>query len=90
MTRKKPKPLSQQLRDAIDASEMSRYRICKKIALPESTMSHFMHAQCGLQLSTIDRLGELLGLRIVAETQIQAKQPKRKPASRGANLSKGR
>jgi ribosome-binding protein aMBF1 (putative translation factor) len=61
------KPISQQLREAIDASGMSRYRICKEIALGESTMSHFMAGQCGLQLSTIDRLGKLLGLKVVAE-----------------------
>ena len=69
MTRKTPKPISQQLREAIDASGMSRYRICKEINLPESTMSHFMAGYCGLQLSTIDRLGELLGLMIVATTK---------------------
>ena len=63
------KTISQQLREAIDASGMSRYRICKEIDLPESTMSHFMAGHCGLQLSTIDRLGELLGLKIVAETK---------------------
>jgi predicted XRE-type DNA-binding protein len=71
MTRKAAKPISQQLRQAIDASGMSRYRICKEIGLPESTMSHFMAGKCGLQLSTIDRLGELLGLRIAAETKAQ-------------------
>ena len=63
------KLISQQLRDAIDASGMSRYRICKEIGLGESTMSHFMHGQCGLQLSTIDRLGKLLGLKIVTKRQ---------------------
>jgi hypothetical protein len=42
MDPKAPKCISQQLREAIDASEMSRYRICKEIGLPESTMSHFM------------------------------------------------
>jgi predicted XRE-type DNA-binding protein len=63
------KPISQQLRDAIDVSGMSRYRICKEIGLPESTMSHFMAGDCGLQLSTIDRLGELLGLGIVSDTE---------------------
>jgi len=70
MTRKKkPKIISQQLREAIDASGMSRYRICKEIELSESTMSHFMAGQCGLSMTTIDRLGELLGLRIVAESK---------------------
>jgi hypothetical protein len=67
MARKKSKPVSQQLREAIDADARSRYRICKEIGLGESTMSHFMHGECGLQLSTIDRLAELLGLRIVVD-----------------------
>ena len=49
---------------------MSRYRICKEISLPESTMSHFMAGKCGLSLTTVDRLGELLGLRIVAEPKL--------------------
>jgi hypothetical protein len=57
-------PLSQRLREAINTAPISRYRICKEIGLPESTMSHFMAGDCGLQLSTIDRLGELLGLRL--------------------------
>jgi predicted XRE-type DNA-binding protein len=69
VTGKTLKPISQQLREAIDASGMSRYRICKEIGLPQSTMSRFMAGECGLQLSTIDRLGELLRLRIVAETK---------------------
>jgi len=67
MGRKTIKPISQQLREAIDASGMSRYRICKEIGLGESTMSHFMAGECGLALTTVDRLGELLGLKIVAE-----------------------
>ncbi len=67
MGRKTIKSISQQLRDAVDASAISRYRICKKIDLDEGTMSRFMNGKCGLQLSTIDRLGELLGLSIVVD-----------------------
>ena len=63
---KAPKPISQQLREAVDGSGMSRYRICKEIGLPESTMSQFMSGECGLALATIDRLGALLGLSVVA------------------------
>jgi hypothetical protein len=67
MGRKASKTISQQLREAIDASRLSRYRICKEIDLSESTMSHFMAGDCGLALATVDRLGELLKLRIVAD-----------------------
>lgn len=65
MARKTSSLISQQLRDAIDASGVSRYRICKEIGLPQSTMSHFMAGACGLSLATVDRLGDLLGLRVV-------------------------
>ena len=71
---KPPRPISQQLRDAIEASGMSRYRICKEIGLPESTMSQFMTGKTGLALKTVDRVGELLGLRVVAGAEPQPKQ----------------
>ena len=74
MTSRKVELISQQLRKAIDASGMSRYRICKEIGLPESTMSHFMAGNCGLSLATVDRLGELLGLTIVAATTAGANE----------------
>jgi transcriptional regulator with XRE-family HTH domain len=67
-------PISQQLRGAIDASGLSRYRICKEIGLPESTMSQFMSGRCGLQLSTIDRLAELLGLQLISPARSPKKQ----------------
>ena len=58
--------LSEQLRTAIDASEMSRYAIAKAIELDQSVLSRFMAGKSGLAFETIDRLGELLGLRLVA------------------------
>jgi hypothetical protein len=74
MSSKRSKPISQQLRDAIDASGMSRYRICKEIRLPESTMSRFMSGRCGLALETVDRLGELLELTVVATSRTGGKK----------------
>jgi transcriptional regulator with XRE-family HTH domain len=56
--------LSDQIRRAIDASGLSRYRICKEIGLTESTMSRFMSGQSGLSLRVLDDLADLLGLNI--------------------------
>ena len=57
--------LTDQLRAAIDASGLSRYAICKAIGLDQATMSKFMAGKQGLALDTVDRLGELLGLKLV-------------------------
>src|SRR5262249_48013798 len=55
--------LSDQIRVAIDSSELSRYAICKAIGLNQGTLSRFMRGG-GLSLDTIDRLGELLNLNV--------------------------
>ena len=55
-----------QLRHAIDASGMSRYAVAKAIDLDQSTLSRFMAGKAGLALDTVDRLGDLLGLKLVA------------------------
>lgn len=59
--------LSDQLRAAIDASDLSRYAICKAIGLDQSVLSRFMASKSGLAVETIDRLGELLALELVTK-----------------------
>ena len=56
--------LSDQVRRAVDDSEMSRYRICKELDLAEATMSRFMSGEGGLSMNTLDALAELLNLNI--------------------------
>jgi transcriptional regulator with XRE-family HTH domain len=56
---------SDQIRQAVAASDLTRYRICKTIGLPESSMSRFMAGRSGLSLDTLDKLAELLGLAVV-------------------------
>ena len=58
--------LSNQVRAAVDASPFSRYQICKETDIAQSAMSRFMSGQGGLSMAAFDRLGEVLGLKIIA------------------------
>jgi transcriptional regulator with XRE-family HTH domain len=62
--RKQHIKLSAQLRQAVEDSGLSRYRISKELGLAESTMSRFMSGQGGLSMEYIDALAELLDLNI--------------------------
>jgi transcriptional regulator with XRE-family HTH domain len=62
------KAFSDQIREAINGSKLSRYRICADIGLSQAAMSRFMNGKGGLSLETVDRLANLLGLRVVVGT----------------------
>jgi transcriptional regulator with XRE-family HTH domain len=74
--RTKSQRLSDQIRGAVNASGMSRYAICRMIALSQGSFSRFMSGQSGLSMETLDRLGELLDLEIM---------PPRKRSSRSTS-----
>ena len=63
------KRFSDQVRDAVDASGMSRYRICREIGLSQPTMSRFMAGKSGLSMDSLDRLADLLGLAVVRKPE---------------------
>ncbi len=56
--------LSEQIRRAIDAAPVSRYRICKEAGLAEATMSRFMSGQGGLSMEKMDAIADFIGLNI--------------------------
>jgi transcriptional regulator with XRE-family HTH domain len=58
--------LGDQIRRAVDAGGLSRYRIAKEIGVAESTMSRFMAGKGGLSLANLDLLADLLSLDIAA------------------------
>jgi hypothetical protein len=65
---KKTRSLSDGIRAAIDAANkagVSRYAICRAAGMDQATMSRFMGGVVGLQLDTLDKLGEVLGLSVV-------------------------
>lgn len=63
-TMKQEISFSDEIRHAVDASGLSRYRIAKELGISESTMSRFMNRKGGLTLKLLDRLADLLGLHI--------------------------
>ena len=60
---RKRRPLSDEIRRAVDARDMSRYRMCKELGIAESTMSRFM-AGGWLGQENLNALAELLDLHI--------------------------
>jgi len=60
--------LSDQIRAAVDGSGLSRRQICRATGIDEGAMSRFMAGRVGLSLATLDRLADVLRLRVVARS----------------------
>ena len=58
--------ISDQLRAAVEAAEISRYEISRRTGIAQSILSRFINHGAGLSLENIDKLGDCLGLRIVS------------------------
>jgi len=72
MAKRSTKKLSDQVRQAIDDSGLSRYRIAQETGIDESALAKFYNGKRGFNSDTLDVLGAYLGLRIVMD-----KKPKR-------------
>ena len=70
------KKFREQLVDAIERSGMTRYAISKATGLPQSQLSQFVHGHEGLSVESINRLCELLGLRLVGPKKRKTKKRK--------------
>ena len=78
MMRPKGKRISGAVRQAIQASGLSRYAICKAAGIDQAAMSRFMSGASGLTTASLDALAEVLGLRVVAEGPVKV-LPSAKP-----------
>jgi hypothetical protein len=58
------KPFSDQLREAVEQSGKSRYLISLQTGILQSTLSRFVHGECGLGLGAIDRLCDCIGAEL--------------------------
>ena len=73
MAKRRSQKLTDQIRQAIDDSGLTRYRIAQDTGIDESSLAKFYNRHRGLSLDNLDRLGEYLGLRIVMD-----RKPKKK------------
>jgi DNA transposition AAA+ family ATPase len=75
MAKKKTKnKLTDQIRQAISDSGISRYRIANDTGIDESALAKFFNGHRGLSMEAMNALGEYLELRIVMD---------RKPTKKG-------
>ncbi len=65
-----------EIRRAVAASELTCYAISKRLGIPESSMSHFMHGK-GLSFENLDALAALLGLHVTTGRKAGAKRTTR-------------
>jgi len=65
MTKKRSDLLTDQIRQAIDESGLTRYRIAKETGISESALSQYYNGHRGLSMNALNALGEFLQLRIV-------------------------
>ena len=62
------KTLTDQIREAVKASNLSQYRICKETGIDKASLSKFMSGErSGLSMEALNRLAALLKLKVVPE-----------------------
>ena len=65
VAKKRTKKLTEQLRQAIDDSGLTRYRIAQDTGIDESALAKFYNGHRGLSMEALNALGEYLELTIV-------------------------
>jgi transcriptional regulator with XRE-family HTH domain len=82
--------LSDQIRRAIDASGISRYRIAVEIGLDHAVLSRFMADKSGLSVKNLDALADVLGLEVTAVNPRPVAPPKRPGRKRKGKVGRGK
>ena len=61
--------LSQQLRAIIESGPVTRYRISIETGIDASQLCRFVKGKGDMSLTTLDKIGELLRLRFVQDSE---------------------
>jgi transcriptional regulator with XRE-family HTH domain len=68
MRSRKRMKLTDQIREAIEQSGVSRYRIAQETGIDQSTISKFMLGHRGLSMEALDAIADELGLEVVVKS----------------------
>lgn len=71
------KRFSDQLRQAIQRADKTRYQISLETDIAQSTLSRFIHGKGGLSLESIDLVCESIGAQLM-EDSLKSRPSKRK------------
>ena len=71
-------PIYDDIREAIAASDKSRYRIAKETGIGEPHLCQFMARTKGLSVEALEKLADSLGLVIVARSIPRTKKTTKK------------
>ena len=63
--------LAARIRRAVEASGVTRARLCRAAGIEEAAMSRFMRGLAGLTLTSVERLADVLGLEVVQRGPIR-------------------
>lgn len=64
--------LSDQLQTAIETCGLSRYAVAKRAGVEQAVLSRFMARKAGMSLKSIDAVGRVLELRLIADEKLKA------------------
>lgn len=56
---------SDQIRRAVERAPLTRYRIAQESGIAESSLSRFVAGEQGLSVGNLDKLAEVLDLRVI-------------------------
>lgn len=73
---------TEQLRQAIRDSKLSRYALCQLIGFDQGNLSKFMSGKIGLSLETVEKLVEVLNLELAPRSTPEDGDPARKTRKR--------
>jgi transcriptional regulator with XRE-family HTH domain len=71
-------PISSAVRRAIKRSGLSRYQISEASGIGQASLSRFIHGECGLTTTSLDKLAPVLGLRIILDLNKRDKRYREK------------